>query len=77
MQVKRLSIMLLLLVTIGCSGKVTQEEIDVCEKICKPNGGLRNIHVDSPTHDDCHCNNGVSITMYDSVLQKNNPEWVK
>ena len=71
MKVKRLSIVFFLLVTIGCSGKVTKEEIDVCEKICKSNGGLNNIYVDSPTHDDCHCNNGVSITMYDRVIKSN------
>ena len=69
MKVKQVGIMLVLLVTIGCDGKVTKEEIDVCEKICKSNGGLNNIYVDSPTHDDCYCNNGVSITMYESVLK--------
>ena len=74
MKVKRLSIMLLLLVTLGCSGKVTKEEIDVCEKICKSNGGLSSIDVDSRVYDDCHCNNGVSITMYDSVIKKNSAE---
>ena len=72
MKVKRLGIMLVLLVVVGCSS-VSKEKIDVCAAICAPNGGLNKIQAGIVVH-DCYCNNGVSITMYMNVIKDNKPK---
>ena len=73
-RVKRLGIILFLLSISGC-GSVTKEEIDTCINICKPNGGVNYIYVDSRILDDCWCNNGAHITMYKKVIESNKSKW--
>ncbi len=52
---------------LGCNGTIMAEDMKICEKICEPNGGCKQLSIRDPfNYAVITCNNLVSITVRDA-----------
>lgn len=58
----RFIVVFMLLTWVGCASTANQGEIDKCEELCAPNGGMKSFRKDC-LETVCKCDNG----LWDSI----------
>lgn len=67
---KSLLILVVGILVVGCSN-IKKSEIDACENLCKPNGGVTHMwNLNGLTKPSCVCANGMSTVLYNTTVSK-------